>query len=46
MSAKLVMFAIPLVLSNLVFNIYSIESIIVGNSVGSDALAVIGSVCL
>jgi putative MATE family efflux protein len=42
--AKLVMFAIPLVLSNLVFNIYSIiESIIVGNSVGSDALAVIGS---
>lgn len=41
---KIVMFAIPLILGNLFQQLYNtVDSIIVGNVVGSDALAAVGS---
>ena len=41
---KLVMFALPLIASNLIMQLYNIvDSIIVGNFIGSDAIAAVGS---
>ena len=42
---KLIGFAIPVILGNLCFQLYNVvDSIVVGNYVGTDALAAVGAV--